>query len=142
MRDTYHHGDLKKQLILVGIDIINQEGLEGLSLRKAAERCGVSHGAPYSHFKNKEEYLKNINAFVENAFSEALMEAEMNNNGDEKGRMARMTPELMLDFFASIHLSTAFTQSMRNSELIFMKPLLIVSVRSPFIFLKMRQSNF
>lgn len=90
MRDTYHHGDLKKQLILVGIDIINQEGLEGLSLRKAAERCGVSHGAPYSHFKNKEEYLKNINAFVEDAFSEALMEAEMNNNGDERGRMARM----------------------------------------------------
>lgn len=39
MRDTYHHGDLKKQLILVGIDIINQEGPEGLSLRKAAERC-------------------------------------------------------------------------------------------------------
>ncbi len=52
--------------------MINRDGIEGLSLRKAADKCGVSHGAPYSHFKDKNEYLQNINAFVEEEFSKAL----------------------------------------------------------------------
>ena len=76
MADSYHHGNLKEELIKVGIEMINRDGVEGLSLRRAAEKCGVSHGAPYSHFKNKTEYLKAINSFVEDAFSSALLSAE------------------------------------------------------------------
>ena len=30
---------------------------EKLSLRKVAEKCGVSNAAPYAHFKNKEELV-------------------------------------------------------------------------------------
>ncbi len=49
-RKTYHHGDLKTALVEAGIDILEAEGLKGLSLRSLAARVGVSHTAPKNHF--------------------------------------------------------------------------------------------
>lgn len=46
----HHHGDLPRALIEAGIDILESEGFEGLSLRKCAARAGVSHAAPAHHF--------------------------------------------------------------------------------------------
>lgn len=51
----YHHGNLRNALIEAGIQIISTEGETQFSLRKVASLCGVSHAAPYSHFKDKEE---------------------------------------------------------------------------------------
>ncbi len=49
-RKTYHHGNLKKALIKKSLEIIKDEGVAGLSLRKAARGVGVSHAAPAHHF--------------------------------------------------------------------------------------------
>lgn len=57
---TYHHGDLKNALIKAGVDILAKEGIEGLSLRKVAQRAGVSHNAPYSHFTDKQSLIAAI----------------------------------------------------------------------------------
>lgn len=46
----YHHGDLKRALVEAGIAILEEEGLEALSLRAIAARAGVSHAAPRNHF--------------------------------------------------------------------------------------------
>ena len=59
-RKKYHHGDLKNALIKVGVEILSQEGIEGLSLRKVAQRAGVSHSAPYSHFADKQSLIAAI----------------------------------------------------------------------------------
>jgi len=59
-RKTYHHGDLKNALIQAGIEILAQEGVGGLSLRKAARRAGVSHAAPYAHFADKQNLIAAI----------------------------------------------------------------------------------
>ena len=59
-RKTYHHGDLKNALIKAGVEILSQEGVEGLSLRKVAQRAGVSHNAPYSHFPDKQSLIAAI----------------------------------------------------------------------------------
>ena len=56
----YHHGDLKKALIQAGIEILDEEGLHELSLRKAARRAGVSHSAPYAHFTDKQALVAAI----------------------------------------------------------------------------------
>lgn len=44
---NYHHGDLKKQMILKGLELLNEKGIDGFSLRKIASMCNVSHTAPY-----------------------------------------------------------------------------------------------
>ncbi len=56
----YHHGDLKNSLIQAGLEILAEEGADGLSLRKAATRAGVSHSAPYAHFADKQDLIAAI----------------------------------------------------------------------------------
>ena len=57
---AYHHGDLKNALIQAGVEILSEEGAGGLSLRKVAQRAGVSHNAPYSHFPDKQSLIAAI----------------------------------------------------------------------------------
>ena len=71
----YHHGDLRNALIEEGIKMINAGGEEGLSLRKLAEKCGVSMAAPYAHFKSKEELINAIKEYVTESFSDYLEKA-------------------------------------------------------------------
>ncbi|MCL4528292.1 MAG: TetR/AcrR family transcriptional regulator [Chloroflexi bacterium] len=56
----YHHGDLKNALIQAGIKILAKEGIGGLSLRKVAQKAGVSHSAPYAHFPDKQSLIAAI----------------------------------------------------------------------------------
>jgi AcrR family transcriptional regulator len=56
----YHHGDLKNALIKAGVEILTREGTGGLSLRKVAQRAGVSHSAPYAHFPDKQALIAAI----------------------------------------------------------------------------------
>ncbi|MGL4774218.1 MAG: TetR/AcrR family transcriptional regulator [Clostridium sp.] len=73
-KDSYHHGDLKKDLILNGLSLLNLEGPNNFSLRKVAALCNVSHTAPYKHFKNKEELIKEISIYVQDEFNNSLQE--------------------------------------------------------------------
>ena len=50
---SYHHGDLRSALIEAATTIIEDSGIDALSLRKLAEVTGVSRTAPYHHFKDK-----------------------------------------------------------------------------------------
>lgn len=58
----YHHGDLKTALVESAKDILKIKGVDALSLRAIAAEVGVSHMAPYTHFKNKKELLQAIAA--------------------------------------------------------------------------------
>jgi AcrR family transcriptional regulator len=40
--------------------ILEQEGLPALSLRSVARRAGVSHAAPYRHYKSREALLADV----------------------------------------------------------------------------------
>ncbi len=83
MTDKYHHGNLKQALIDAGIKIINESGEQALSIRKVATICGVSHSAPYAHFKDKDQLLSAIKASVTEQFTTCLKEAILSeqNNG-------------------------------------------------------------
>lgn len=43
-------GDLPQLLIEAGVALLDEEGAEGLTLRRIAARAGVSHAAPAHHF--------------------------------------------------------------------------------------------
>jgi|SRR5687767_14413322 len=54
---TYHHGDLRTAVLAAAGKIVEDEGLAGLSVREAARRAGVSHNAPYRHFRDRDALL-------------------------------------------------------------------------------------
>jgi len=56
----YHHGDLTSALIDTGLKLLKEKGVEGVGLRAVASAAGVSHSAPYRHFKNKTALLAAI----------------------------------------------------------------------------------
>ncbi|MCB1121893.1 MAG: TetR/AcrR family transcriptional regulator [Verrucomicrobiae bacterium] len=59
-KTAFHHGNLKAALIDHSLQILANEGVEGLTLRKAARHAGVSEAAPYRHFKDKDALLAAI----------------------------------------------------------------------------------
>ena len=56
-KTKYHHGDLRASLVNNANEMIAQDGIEGLSFRKLAERIGVSRTAAYHHFTDKNDLL-------------------------------------------------------------------------------------
>ena len=50
----------RQALIQAGIEEINRHGVAGLSMRRIAQRCGVSCGAPYKHFGDRNEFIAAI----------------------------------------------------------------------------------
>src|SRR4051812_44103477 len=53
----YHHGDLRLTLLREATTMIRDGGLEALSLRKLAERSGVTAASLYHHFRDKNDLL-------------------------------------------------------------------------------------
>lgn len=58
----YHHGDLRAALIRASAELIAEKGVEAFTLRAAAQRVGVSHAAPYRHFKDRDALLDAVAA--------------------------------------------------------------------------------
>jgi len=56
----YHHGDLHKQILCAASTLLEENNIGSLSLRAVAKKVGVSHTAPYRHFKDKESLLAGI----------------------------------------------------------------------------------
>jgi len=54
---SYHHGDLPASVLLSAAQLLEKEGLEGLTMRALARRAKVSHNAPYRHFPDRESLL-------------------------------------------------------------------------------------
>jgi AcrR family transcriptional regulator len=46
----YHHGDLPRALLEAAEQILERDGLAGISLRATARASGVSHAAPKNHY--------------------------------------------------------------------------------------------
>lgn len=75
MKDHYHHGNLKHDLIEASIGILSEKGFDALSLRKIASLCNVSHNAVYRHFASKEQLIAACQEYVTQCMMEALRQA-------------------------------------------------------------------
>ena len=58
----YHHGHLRSAVIDAALALISQHGPRGFSLSQAAKLAGVTVGAPYRHFPDKEALFAAIAA--------------------------------------------------------------------------------
>jgi AcrR family transcriptional regulator len=61
-RPPYHHGNLREALLQGAVRVIAEVGLAAFTLREVARRAGVSHNAPYRHFRDKDALLAAVAA--------------------------------------------------------------------------------
>lgn len=59
---TYHHGNLRAALLDAAAEELAVSGIEAFSLRRVAQRAGVSHAAPSHHFADRAGLLKALAA--------------------------------------------------------------------------------
>ena len=62
--------NLKENLILAGIEEINNHGINNFSIRRVADACNVSCAAPYRHFKDKNELIAAIIDYVNDRWAD------------------------------------------------------------------------
>ncbi len=55
--DSYHHGNLRADLLKRAEAVLAESGADGLSLRALARDLGVSHAAPSRHFRDRQALL-------------------------------------------------------------------------------------
>ena len=54
---SYHHGDLRRALVEAATALAEEGGSDGVVLREAARRVGVSPSAAYRHFPSRDGLL-------------------------------------------------------------------------------------
>lgn len=79
---------LRERILDQSLAIIEQSGIEALSLRAVARDLGVSHQAPYKHFPSRDHVVAQLVARAYGAFSTALSGAVKGH--DARGRLAAM----------------------------------------------------
>lgn len=76
MTKRYHHGDLAPVLIATAVALIEERGVEHLSLREVAKRAGVSPAAPFRHFPTKAALLAAVAANAMQRLVDAVIQAQ------------------------------------------------------------------
>jgi AcrR family transcriptional regulator len=88
-KKAYHHGELRESLLEAAELLLEEEGPVGLSLRKVGRRLGVTPGAPYRHFEDKDALLAALAVRgFERLRERMLAEQDGSANGEERLRRA------------------------------------------------------
>jgi AcrR family transcriptional regulator len=74
-RDRYHHGDLRAACLRAAIELLEENGAAALSLRAVARRAGVSPGAPYRHYADRDALISAVAAVGYNELAAHLAAA-------------------------------------------------------------------
>ena len=107
---SYHHGDLRDTLIRASLELISESGLTGFSVAKVAKRTGVSSGAPYRHFPDRESLLAAAGlAFLAEQTSRmrAASEAAGNDPVDRLASTAGAYVQHAIDYYVGVELFAA-----------------------------------
>jgi len=77
VRKTKAEAEQTRQLLLeVAMRTFSEKGLSNTSLKEIAAEAGVTHGALYWHFKNRDELLKQLYFQVESPFEAQYIEQQ------------------------------------------------------------------
>jgi len=105
----FHHGNLREVLLQQAEVMLRDDGVDGLSLRELARQAGVSHGAPRSHFIDRQALLDALAEQGFNRFTERVV-AAMSGGGTfaEQGkRVGRAYVDFAVDEAALMELMFA-----------------------------------
>lgn len=68
----YHHEDLRSILVKAASLLLEEEGMESLTIRNLSRKVGVSRSAPYRHFQDKTALLGAVAAEGFNRLGDTL----------------------------------------------------------------------
>ncbi|MFF5970228.1 TetR/AcrR family transcriptional regulator [Streptomyces sp. NPDC012769] len=74
---------LRERLVRAGVELVDTEGAQALSLREIARRAGVSHGAPRRHFPT---HLDLLSAIAREGFRELAERTAAVDRGEAEAR--------------------------------------------------------
>ena len=80
----YHHGNLRQTLLAAARQMIAAEGIESLSLRKLADKVGVSRTAAYHYFDDKNDLLCAIASDGFRQWQQLVMQSEQENQTERQ----------------------------------------------------------
>ncbi len=110
-QQSYHHGNLRQELLDTALKHLRQSGPDKISLRALAREIGVSQTAPYRHFPDKNALLAALAAegfqrLREGTEAEALVAGQTLQGIYRAGlayiRFARENPELYKLMFGPV----------------------------------------
>lgn len=81
---------IRERLIIAGIKEIELHGLNDFSLRRVASMCDVSCAAPYRHYKNKDELVLAIIAYINSRWDMMGEQIEATFAGDTAKQLAEI----------------------------------------------------
>jgi AcrR family transcriptional regulator len=96
---SYHHGNLRAELLDTAVEQLREVGTEDLSLRALARAIGVSQTAPYRHFADKGELLAAMATRGYRNMLGALQQAEAE-AGEDPGRQLTQVAHAYVDYAA------------------------------------------
>src|SRR3954449_11804493 len=85
----YHHGALREALLKAAEQVLERDGLSGLTLRAVAREAGVSHAAPAHHFGDLAGLLSELAAIGFRQFNAAMAAADTTGPSPLDKAMAR-----------------------------------------------------
>ena len=88
-RSIHTAEELRELIIQAATDIVERDGLAGLSAREIAKRIGYSPGTLYNVFENLDDLLLTIEARLLDRLAERL--AETDASGTPQQRVHRLT---------------------------------------------------
>jgi len=88
-RSIHSPEELRELIIQATTEIVEQDGLEGLSAREIAKRIGYSPGTLYNAFENLDDILLTIEARLLDRLAERL--AKTDTSGSPQERLRRLT---------------------------------------------------
>lgn len=83
----HHHGNLREALIRAGLGLLEEGGINALTLRQCAVRAGVSHAAPAHHFNGLISLKAAIVARGYRIFTDTMNAAKQNAKDDPRSQL-------------------------------------------------------
>ncbi len=115
---TEELSDRQKQIIDVSLQLIAENGIQGLTIKNLAKRIGFSESAIYRHYENKIQILVAIlNFFKEN--TEGLFTSGLNVEGDALSKINHLLYNQFRIFSASpSFVAVIFSEELFRNEAI------------------------
>jgi len=71
-RGSYHHGNLREELVRVARDLARADGAESIGIREATRRAGVTARAAYRHFADRDALVRAVAVSVLDEMAAAI----------------------------------------------------------------------